>query len=210
MLDREKHRERLARDLHDELGSNLGSIALISSFAQQDEADPQQLRADLKTIEQVSRESADSMRDMVALLHGDRRAEGGADFLSVMRALAGRALPACELECELSTAPLGWEPNLETRRELYLFCKKVLYNVARHAKAAHVGFYLSPVRDGLRVVIEDDGCGFDPAEASAGYGLENIRERAAIMKARLDMASAPGEGSRFVLEVPRARRWTRA
>jgi signal transduction histidine kinase len=202
--DRERHRERLARDLHDELGSNLGSIALISSFADQEDA--AQMRLDLAEIEMVARESADSMRDMVSLLGGGR---GGAaaDWLNVMNGLAQRLMRGVELECRLPTAPLTWEPNLETRRELYLFCKEVLHNAARHARPSQVEFFLSPTPGGLRIEITDDGCGFDPDAVESGHGLGNIRERAAMMRAEMTLESSPGTGTKVVLDVPRGRRW---
>ena len=203
-LDRERHRERLARDLHDEIGSNLGSIALISSLAAHEEAT--QMRLDLAEIEQVARESADSMRDMVSLL-GGKRGGPAADWLNVMAGLAERLMRGVELKCQLPTVPLTWEPNLETRREIYLFCKEVLHNAARHGGPSRVTFDLGPTQDGLRVEITDDGCGFDTERVRSGHGLGNLRERAAMMYARLDYKSAPGEGTRVVLEVPRGRRW---
>ena len=205
-LDRERHRERLARDLHDELGSNLGSIALISSFADQEDA--AQMRLDLAEIGMVARESADSMRDMVSLL-SSRRGGAAADWLNVMNGLAQRMMRGVELECRLPTAPLTWEPNLETRRELYLFCKEVLHNATRHGGPSKVTFHLNPTAGGLRIEITDDGSGFDPAAVESGHGLGNIRERAAMMKAELSLTSSPGNGTRVMLDVPRGQRWTK-
>lgn len=206
VLDRERHRERLARDLHDELGSNLGSIALISSLAGQEEAP--QMRLDLAEIERVARESADSMRDMVSLL-GAKRGGDAADWLKVMAGLAQRLMRGVELECRLPTVPLLWVPNIETRRELYLFCKEVLHNAVRHAHPAHVKFHLSPTAEGLRIEIADDGAGFVPEDVRGGHGLGNLRERAAMMKGRMTLTSAPGAGTTLVLDVPRGRRWTK-
>ncbi|MES2465805.1 MAG: histidine kinase [Verrucomicrobiota bacterium] len=205
-LDRERHRERLARDLHDELGSNLGSIALISSFAAQEEE--AQMRLDLAEIERVARESADSMRDMVSLL-GGKRGGAAADWLKVMADLAERLLRGVNVECRLPTAPLTWEPNLETRRELYLFCKEVLHNAAKHAHASRVQFQLSPTPGGLRILIADDGRGFDPGHVVSGHGLGNLRERATMLRAVLTLTTAPGTGTTVLLEVPRQRRWTK-
>ena len=205
-LDRERHRERLARDLHDELGSNLGSIALISSLA--GEEDAAQMRLDLAEIEKVARESADSMRDMVSLL-GGKRGGVAADWLNVMTGLAERLMRGAELECRLPTSPLTWEPNLETRRELYLFCKEVLHNVAKHGHAAHLKFHLSPTPGGLRIEIADDGCGFVPDRVVSGHGLGNLRERAAMMRGQMTIESAPNAGTTVVLDVPRGRRWTK-
>lgn len=206
VLDRERHRERLARDLHDELGSNLGSIALISSFAVHEDAP--QMRLDLAEIEMVARESADSMRDMVSLLGGSR-VGAAADWLNVMNSLAQRLMRGVAVECGLPTAPLIWEPNLETRRELYLFCKEALHNAVRHGQPSKVQFHLSPTAGGLRIEIADDGCGFDPSAVESGHGLGNIRERAAMMKAEMTLIASPEKGTRVILEVPRGRRWTK-
>ena len=205
-LDREQHRERLARDLHDELGSNLGSIALISSLAGQEDAE--QMRLDLAEIETVARESADSMRDMVSLL-GGKRGDAAEDWLKVMTSLAERLMRGVELECRLPTAPLTWEPNIETRRELYLFCKEVLHNAAKHGDPGHLKFHLSPVSGGLRIEIADDGCGFVKESVRSGHGLGNLRERAAMMRAEMTLTTAPGAGTTVILDVPKGRRWTK-
>ncbi len=207
--DRGRHRERLARDLHDELGSNLGSIALISSFSGMEDTDPGQMRADLLTIEKVARESADSMRDLVGLLGGGKHNSKDDDWLKVMRGLAERVMGGIEVECRFPSVPLTEEPNLETRREIYLFCKEVMHNCARHSHAAHVSFQLAPTPQGFRITIADDGKGFDPAIVERGNGLGNLRERAAIMNAEMSLASTSGKGTTVTLDVPRGRRWTR-
>lgn len=207
--DRERHRERLARDLHDELGSNLGSIALISSFAAEGESDEAQMREDLLEIERVARESADSMRDMVEMLGGGQGG-AGSNWLGVMAGLAKRLLRGVELDCRLPDGPMVQEPDLETRREIYLFCKEVLYNVARHAEARKVSFWLKSRADGLVVEITDDGCGFDPELVGRGYGLGNLRERVAGLDATMSLESCVGNGTVVKLEVPRGRRWRKS
>lgn len=203
--ERERFRERLARDLHDELGSNLGSIALISSLAGTE--DPEQMRVDLAEIERVARESADSMRDMVSLLDGRRGGPGG-DWLEVLGNLAGRLLRGIETDLALPATALVWQPNLETRRELYLFCKEVLHNAVRHGPPDRVRFHLRPTTDGgLRVEITDDGAGFDPDRPTDGRGLANLRERAAAMRAGMTLHSVAGAGTTVILDIPRGRRW---
>lgn len=203
--ERERFRERLARDLHDELGSNLGSIALVSSLATQ--GDTMQMRDDLAEIELIARESAESMRDMVSLL-GNRRGVPGGDWLEVLKALAERLLRGVESKCALPSSALVWEPNLETRRELYLFCKEVLHNAIRHGKPTRVRFELHPTHTGgLRVEIEDDGKGFDPGDVPQGHGLSNLRERAKTMRADMQLDACPGRGTTVSLDIPRGRRW---
>ena len=208
VLERERFRERLARDLHDELGSNLSTIALVSSLATQ--GDAVQMRTDLAEIELVARESAESMRDMVSLL-GRRRGVPGGDWLEVLKALAERLLRGLKSECALPSVPLVWEPNLETRRELYLFCKEVLHNAVRHGSPSRVRFALHPTNaGGLRVEIEDDGKGFDTNNVPEGHGLANLRERAATMRADMQLDSRPGRGTTITLDIPRARSWRKS
>lgn len=206
ILDREKLRERLARDLHDELGSNLGSIALISSFA--DRADEVQMRLDLAKIEDVARESANSMRDMVFLLAG-KREDSNSDWLRVMIQSAKRSMPNVELDLQIPVSPIPRDPNLETRREIYLFCKEVLHNITRHSKADKVSFILRPTTEGLRIEITDNGEGFDAKTIRSGHGLGNLRERATMMKARMTLDSALGKGTAVILDIPASRRWTK-
>ena len=204
--DAQQLHEKLARDLHDEIGSNLGSIRLICSFASQPEMTIETLRSDLQDIERVAAESADSMRDMVHLM-SPRRAEEARDWLGVLEDLTERLLRGLSLDCALPVAPLTRDPDLETRRELYLFCKEVLHNIARHARAQRVRFHLYETDRGLRVEISDDGIGFDVNQSSGGHGLGNLRERAHTMKATLQITSQPGAGTRTQLDVPRTYRW---
>lgn len=204
--DAQRLQDKLARDLHDEIGSNLGSITLICSIATQPEATLDTLKTDIAEIERVAAETADSMRDMVDLL-STRQSAAGRDWLGVLQRLTERLLRGVQLDCLLPAAPLAVEPDIETRRELYLFCKEVLHNIARHARATRVRFHLAPTPQGLRVEIRDNGAGFDPGQASAGHGLGNLRERAAAMHARLQLFSQPGEGTVVHLDVPRGHRW---
>jgi hypothetical protein len=83
--DAQRLHDKLARDLHDEIGSNLGSITLICSFAVQSDATPESMRADINEIERVAAETADSMRDMVELI-STRRSEAEHDWLDVLHA----------------------------------------------------------------------------------------------------------------------------
>jgi signal transduction histidine kinase len=164
------------------------------------------MRTDLADIERVASETADSMRDMVHLI-SPRRTDEGNDWLGVLRALIERLLRGTSLDLALPAAPLPFEPDLETRRELYLFCKEVLHNISRHANATRVRFHLSPTPKGLRIEIADNGIGFDSAAPSFGHGLGNLRERAAVIKANLQITSRIGIGTSITLDLPRNHRW---
>jgi signal transduction histidine kinase len=167
------------------------------------------MRADIAEIERVAAETADSMRDMVDLI-STPRSEAEADWLDVLHRLTERLLRGLQLDCALPAAPLPLEPDIETRRELYLFCKEVLHNIAKHAQATRVRFHLTPTASGLRIEISDNGAGFDTAQSTSGHGLGNLRERAAVMKANLQLLSKPGGGTSIALDVPQGHRWSRA
>lgn len=204
--DAQRLHEKLARDLHDEIGSNLGSITLICSIAAQPDATLDTLKADITEIERVAGETADSMRDMVDLI-SPRRSDAGKDWLGVLQNLTERLLRGVALDCALPAAPLTVEPDIETRRELYLFCKEVLHNISKHAHATQVRFHLTPTSGGIRIEIHDNGRGFDTSQPSTGHGLGNLRERAAAMHAALQLTSENGKGTRVMLDVPRTARW---
>ena len=202
--DAQRLHDKLARDLHDEIGSNLGSITLICSIANQPDATLDSLKTDIAEIERVAAETADSMRDMVDLI-STRRSEAEADWLDVLHRLTERLLRGLTLDCALPAAPLPLEPDIETRRELYLFCKEVLHNIAKHAQATQVRFHLTPTATGLRIEIRDNGIGFDLNASSSGHGLSNLRERAAMMRATLNIESQPG--TCITLDVPSSPLW---
>ena len=191
-------RERLARDLHDEIGSNLGSIALLTGFAQKNPNADDRLRADLATIEQTARESASSMRDMVRLL---QLRPGLADghWLDVLRSLTQRLLP--DHHIDFHSDPNLPEPGIDIRRELYLICKEALHNIARHARATRVSLSIRRAPEGIQLSITDDGHGFELQRADHGNGLGNMRERAAQMHATLDIQSTP-QGTTLTLHAP--------
>ena len=205
--DAERLRQRLARDLHDEIGSNLGSITLICSLASQPGATLESLRADLADIERVALESADSMRDMVRIIQP--KAENASEnWISVLEGLTERLLRGHEIDLKLPREAPVLEPDVETLREIYLFCKEVLHNIVRHAKARRVVFHLTSAgRGGLQVRIADDGEGFELETVPAGHGLDNLRARAQSMQALLTVESQRGRGTTIRLDIPPGRGW---
>jgi len=118
--DAQRMHDKLARDLHDEIGSNLGSITLICSIASQPDATPESIRDDIAEIERVAEETANSMRDMVDIIRKPSGRESG-DWLNVLHRLTERLLRGMTLDCALPASPLISEPDIETRREIYLF-----------------------------------------------------------------------------------------
>jgi signal transduction histidine kinase len=198
----EQHRFRtqLARDLHDEIGSNLAGIAVLSETAaiRSAHADPA-VAPEFREIQRIALESADAMREVLWLVGA--RQEGGVELAHHLRRAAGRLLPGIDIVWQglPEVFPSGW--SAEARRELFLFCKEALTNVARHARATRVQLAFT-FRPQFELVVEDNGVGFDPAGPSGGVGLASLRARAAALGGSLQIESAPARGTRLVLRAP--------
>lgn len=193
----ERLRKRIAADLHDEIGSNLGSIALLCELGQRRKSDPERVRSDLAEIGRVARQTSDSMRDIVELI--ERPAVTGEDFVARLREIANRMLAGTEWTFELA-APLEL-PSLVAQRHLLLAFKEALHNVHKHAGARHVAITLRQESGCLRLQVTDDGAGFEPAHVVEGHGLTSLRHRAAALGGELELTSRPGGGTTVTLSA---------
>jgi signal transduction histidine kinase len=187
-------RQRIAGDLHDEIGSNLGSIALLSQMALRQPGDAQ---ADLAEINRVARETAASMRDIVWLIKPG--ASGAEDFVVKLRETA--ALMLAGLEWQFDGETLAKPISLEWKREILLIFKETLHNIRRHADAKQVTIRLAETDGELVMRISDDGAGFDVNGATAGHGLSSQRQRAATIGGELQIEAARGSGTTVTLRV---------
>ena len=190
-------RARIARDLHDEIGSHLGSIALMSEMAQRPGADP---AAALNEIRNLSQEAATSMRGIVWLVR-----EPGRPSLHRLAETMQQAadLLLRDLVCTFPIPPDdGRQAGLDLHRHMYLFFREAVHNIARHAQARTVEILFSWNAACIVLAIRDDGCGFDPATVSPGSGLANLRHRAAALGGTMTLTSHPGQGTAISLEIP--------
>jgi signal transduction histidine kinase len=190
----EQLRQRIAGDLHDEIGSNLGSITLLSQMALRQSEGAQ---ADLVEIQRVARETADSMRDLVWFIKPS--ATTTADFIAKLREAAALMLGGLEWTFDATTVAGPF--SLEFQRQVFLIFKEVLHNVRRHAAAQRVAMRLAE-RDGVfEMEIADDGCGFSANGSTEGHGLVSMQQRAQALGGALALESAPGSGTRLLLKV---------
>ena len=194
-------RRRLARDLHDEIGSNLAAIARLSELGAVLPTTTDS--ADWQEVGRIAQESMDGMREVLWL--AGAREEAGPDLASHLRRLVERLLGGLTVRwgAPLETLPTSWSPT--GRREVFLFIKEALTNILRHAQATAVDLAVVADDRELRVEIRDDGRGFVPATTSGGMGLTSMRERARAVGGHLTITSAVGKGTHITLVVPAAR-----
>lgn len=207
---KEDERRRLARELHDRVGADLTALSLnLKMLRGEMPADClRQANARLADCEAILDQAAHLVRDVLADLRPP-----GLDELGLAAALTEHARQAAG-RGGFSAAVRSAEgmPRLPPAAEIALFriAQEALTNVARHAHATEVTLALESGRDSVVLTIADNGSGFDPevpvVEPKASLGLVNMRERAESVGARLRVESAPGQGTRVIVEAPRAGR----
>jgi signal transduction histidine kinase len=195
-------RTQIATDIHDDMGSGLTQIAILTEVAKRES--PPTAQRTLDEVLRLARSMRDSMSDIVWSV--DPRRDGFADLVQRMRQTAFNLLEAEGLPVEFR-APrdeeiegIGLAPD--KRRHLLLVLKEALANVARHAQASHVEIDARLVPGALRLSIRDDGVGFDPEAEHRGHGVASLRRRAAGLSASLEIRSRPGEGTLIDIIVP--------
>lgn len=199
LLELERVRLRIAADLHDDLGSKLSSIALMSDLVRERAPLPAVEQAELARISLVARQTVDALRDIVWFVNPDHERPG--ELALKMKASAASLLGGLTYHLEgLDTTALEGTP-MAFRRGVFLIYKEALHNVARHAQATTATVRLAVAGGVLHLTIGDDGVGFDPATVAAGQGLHGMPARAAQLGGRLTVESAPGRGTTVHLAV---------
>jgi signal transduction histidine kinase len=195
-------RTRIAADLHDDIGSNLTRIAILSEVAHRQIGGDDPPGSPLASIANISRESVASMGDIVWAISPKR--DSFLDLVQRMRRTATEMLGSRGLNYEFRAAEVDRDfkvgPNL--RRDVFLLFKEALNNLVRHAQCEHVSISFELAGSVLVLTVWDDGRGFDPAATSEGQGLVSMRRRAESLGGELSINSVAGRGTELVLRCP--------
>jgi signal transduction histidine kinase len=189
----DRFRLRLAADLHDDVGSNLSSISLLSRRALKQCPQGAPAAEDLAAISRITRQTANAIREIVWLINPEY--DTMQDLVTRMKEAADSILAGVECEFKSPPVDLSHKLTLQFRQNLFLLYKEALTNVARHARASRVQIDVSQQPDSWRFSVQDDGIGFDPNASYAGNGLKNLRLRALKLSGVLNIDSKPGSGT---------------
>jgi len=201
LLALERVRTRIATDLHDDIGSSLTQIAIISEVARRNDADACSAEP-LQRIADLSRELVDSMSDIVWAINPRRDHLG--DLAHRMRRFASDVLVGVGADLELRTPVERADALLgaDVRREVFLIFKESINNAARHSGCKHVEVHLKLEGSHLLLSVQDDGRGFASQAEGQGHGLASMRERARRLGGHLETTSEAGQGTIIRLAVP--------
>jgi signal transduction histidine kinase len=200
----DKLRKRIASDLHDDIGSNLGSISLIARSAKRDLErlkGPDVVANDLGEMEIIARESSLAMRDIVWLL--ERRQDTVGDLVQRMRDCAARLLREMEYSLVCRSSKTTAKLTLDSKRHLFLFYKEALHNIVKHSKATLVTVRLYDARDRLVMEVSDNGIGLPRDAEDQMAAVKKLTDRARVLEGSLHVESSPGAGTTLRLSVKR-------
>lgn len=195
-------RNRIASDLHDEVGSSLSSITIGSQLAAQlSRSENATVKELLGRIGETSDRSLRSMSDIVWAI--DPKNDEGEALVKRMRRIANELLESKGVEVDLILRGAVEELKLpmNMRKDLLLIFKEAAHNASKYSAAQRVVIHLERNGDRLSLKITDDGKGFDPSLHADGHGLGSMHRRAIALGTELAIESAPGQGTMVHLTV---------
>lgn len=199
LLEIEKVRNQISRDLHDDMGSALSSINILSQVALTEPNGNTQNY--LKRIGDQSARMMEDMSDMVWSINP--RNDSMAQVIARMREFATEILDTQNMEFEfVEKMPAGIIINSEKRRNLFLIFKEAINNAAKYSNASQLKISLVKANEQFHLRVIDNGKGFDEATVKAGNGLRNLRERATEVGGILSIKSELGKGTEVELQLP--------
>lgn len=202
LREMERLRVRIAGDLHDELGSSLWSIALLSQMLKKHGKMGDEERRDADEIHRIARQTSNAIRDIVWIINP--AFDTVQDLVQRMKDFAGTILRGAEYQLNCEGLNLSRRLTLGFRENVFLMYKEILTNVAKHARASSVGICLKELPRDWELSVRDDGAGFDPSAPVTGNGLQNLRRRAEKIQASVHVASSPGKGTTVTLTIPKS------
>ena len=188
---------RVARELHDETGQVLTAVALklLALEEHVDDVGREQLAGARRSLA----EATSALRDLALRLRPSGLEDHGLESAIERQADRLRVDPGIEVDVAIDI-PTGLDEEAEIA--VFRVVQEALTNIQRHSGARHASVLVSRLPGRVRVVIEDDGAGFDPAAGTDRLGMEGIRERVALLEGTATFESSPGSGTTVVVEIP--------
>lgn len=195
-------REKVATDLHDDIGSTLTSIGILSEMATAKISDRELATDYLHRISANSQEMMDAMDDIVWAIQPSN--DTIQMIVARMREYASAVLEPKDIFYRIENDEKLDQVKLsmDVRRNLFLIFKEALNNTVKYAGAGEVSISLRVSQSLLQMTIKDNGDGFDTGKNYNGNGLKNMAKRAGSIGGKIELFSSPGQGTTISLKVP--------
>lgn len=197
----ELERQRIARDVHDDLGSGLSALNILTEFARYKDS-PEELRGEIEKINFSARELSSKIREVIWTVSSKN--DQLDNLLSYLHHYANDLFENTAIDCQIELPEDI--PNLtisgEHRRTVFLAYKEALNNIVKHAGASHVVISFESAGKKLEITIADNGRGFDPELLlhSTGNGLLNMKNRMKEIGGDCEISTG-GAGTRLVFAL---------
>jgi PAS domain S-box-containing protein len=204
----EAERRDLSRELHDEVGQNLTALSLNLNIIENliPEKVAKKIKDRVDDSQKLVEETVVRIRDVMARLRPPVLDDYG--LFAALNWFGKQFEERTGIAVTLSGDELADRFPLKTETALFRITQEALTNITKHARASQVTLTLESRDDGLRLIIADNGMGFDPEVhhqpgTRPEWGLINMRERALSIGGQLQVETAPGKGTKIIVEVPR-------
>ena len=183
----EHERIRMAKDIHDDLGSGLSKINFLSEIILQKTEHLPEVKASSEAIKATAMKMIDNMRDLIWALNPENTTI--ANLIARMREYTTDYLDDFDIELhyDIPNSLPQTTISKESHRELFMVLKETLNNITKHSKAKHVFFSVNIDTISLLIVIKDDGIGFD--KPASGNGLKNMKSRLNAIEGSFEVVS---------------------
>jgi ligand-binding sensor domain-containing protein/signal transduction histidine kinase len=193
-------RNRLARDLHDSAKQKaFAALAQLGAAGSLLDKNLTSARTHIDEAESLVYDVLQELMILIQELHPVALKERG--LVNLLREHTFDWANQNDIEIELDIHGDRKLP-LEVEQALYRVAQEALANVSRHSQARHVTLHLDFLDNAVKLVIKDDGRGFDPTQEHAGLGLRSMRERADMVAGELKIESTPGSGTQITFTIP--------
>jgi ligand-binding sensor domain-containing protein/two-component sensor histidine kinase len=198
-----KLRSSIAKDLHDDVGSALSSIALLSNISQEAKTKaalkPEEI---FSRIGDTSKRMIDLMDDIVWSVNPDN--DRFSNMLVRMREYAVEMLESKNIDFNFHIAKEVDELRIpmQLRKDYFLIFKEAVNNLAKYSGCSNADISIEKINRNIVTIIADNGKGFEAQIINSGNGLKNMRQRAAAIKGKLNIETAEGKGTTVTLSIP--------
>jgi len=192
-------RNKISTDLHDDIGSTLSSISILSDIAAREKE--QKSKKILGEISERSHQLMEKMDDIVWSISSKNDTVGNL-FIRIQQ-FASSVLEAKDIEYDVQVPEKikEFKLDMQKRQHIYLILKEAINNLIKYSGCSSVSINADCAGEMLKIEVADNGGGFDIGKTRLGNGLNNMQKRTDLMRGKLEIKTAPGSGTIIILSV---------
>ncbi|MEA5403992.1 7TM diverse intracellular signaling domain-containing protein [Arcicella sp. DC2W] len=195
-------RNRIARDLHDDIGSTLSSIGILSQVVEtQIDKTDSSLK---KLVGRISESSQKVQRSLSDIVWTTKQTEESLDSVIVkMKEFTAEMLEPKNIDYTFSVSDISCIQFSPLKQyNIYLIFKEAVNNSVKYAQASNIEIAIFFTEEYFTIIVKDNGIGFDELNIKQGNGLNNMQERAKVMNGKIQILTKPQKGTLIELKVP--------